>query len=197
MSTCCIRPTSTEATRGAPPSAGSSTAIGAGWPRRKISTASVTTSHRSTSRGRNARLPRSARVWSSRSSTRPASRRTCERANARSSGATGLPASSCRSASWSVIASGPSAFLISCAAAASDTFGSATASARAALLAGERPRFVMRARRWRRSPARRRCTSSPARSGRAGGRARAPASSPSARPRSRGDGRGRSHRHSR
>ena len=70
--------------------------------------------------GGTASCPRSARVRSSRSSTSAESRRTWARANARSAGATGLPASSCRSASWSVIASGPSAFLISCAAAASE-----------------------------------------------------------------------------
>ena len=69
------------------------------------------------SRGRTASRSRSARVRSIRSSTRRESRRTCARANAMSAGGIGWPASSCRSASCSVIASGPSAFLISCAAA--------------------------------------------------------------------------------
>ena len=76
-----------------------------------------TTARDRRARGRSASWSRSARVRSIRSSTSRESRRTCARANARSAGGIGWPASSCRSASCSVIASGPSAFLISCAAA--------------------------------------------------------------------------------
>ena len=69
---------------------------------------------------------RSARVRSIRSSTSRDSRRTCARANAMSGGWIGWPASSWRSASCNVIASGPSAFLISCAAAPNTAAGSSS-----------------------------------------------------------------------
>ncbi len=186
MSTCCIRPTSTVARqrrrRAARPR--SAPACPGGRSRRPRSRRRTDRP----SRGRNASCSEiGARLVEEILDQRrqPPDLRARERQIA---GRTGWPASSCRSASCSVIASGPSAFLISCAAAASDTD---RRPRRSASLAANARRFVMRARRWRRSPARRRCTSSPARSGRAGGRARARASSRAARPRSRADGRGR------